>query len=157
MKPTTLRDRGLIPAPFDTAVPALRAAWRRVLVETLGGIDDGTAVHVVGSPDRRHVYTLSISPGDDVADPGSLCLPLTFELTTKERLIAEGHGSLWFLPSIGARRATMGELIGTIRWTTSRLGRYRSLGHGCISIQDAVGTYYQKYLTALGRASINHR
>jgi hypothetical protein len=100
---------------------------------------------------------LTISPGDDVADPGSLCLPLTFDLTTNDRLIAEGQCSLWFLPSAGARRTTTGELVGTIRWTGSRLGRYRSLGHGFISINDAVGACYQNYLTALGRASLNRR
>ena len=157
MRPTTLRDRGLLAVPFDAAVPTVRAAWRRVLIDTLGGVDDGAALYVIGSADERHVFTLTISPGADTAAADSLCLPLAFRLTTKERLIAEGDCRLSFVPSAGARRTTTGELRGTIRWSTSRVARYRSLGRRCTSINEVVGNRYQDYLSALGRTSIEHR
>lgn len=144
-------------APFDDAVPAVLAKWRRVLVETLGGVDDGVSVVVVGSSDKRHVFTLTISLGAGDTDTDVLCLPVSFGLTAGDRVVAEGDCRLRFMPSTSARRTTTGELVGTIRWSTSRLRRFRSLGHGRTSIEQAVGSCFQDYLSALGRMSIERR
>jgi hypothetical protein len=156
MKASSLRDRGLLQAPFESLQPGIQAAWRRVLVETLGGVDDGATVHVIGSVSRKHIYTLVITPVDEVVATGMLCLRLNFGLTVAQQTIAEGTCSLRFSPSTGVRPATIAELAGTVRWATSRLRRFRLLGPSFVSLSEAVGSCYQDYLSALRRTSIEH-
>ncbi len=157
MRTTTLRERGLILGSFDATIPTVRTEWRRVLVETLGALDDGVDLYVVGSVDRRHSFTLTISPGASTGGAQALRLPLTFALTAQDRLVAAGECGLEFSPSDGARRTTIADLLGTVRWSASRLRRFRMLGGSAMGIDDALGRSYQSFLTALGRESLNWR
>lgn len=157
MRTTILRERGLIFGPVDATISTIRTAWRRVLVDTLGGLDDGAALYIVGTADTRHTFTLTISPGTSSGDACALRLPLAIELTAQDRLMAEGECQLEFAPSDGAHRTTNADLLGTVRWSTSRRRRFRTLGRGSIGLDDAVGRCYQAFLTALGRESLNRR
>jgi hypothetical protein len=157
VRTTTLRERGLILGPFDATIPTVLTEWRRVLVETVGGLDDGAALYFVGSIDRRHAFTLTISPGTSSGSACALRLPLTFALTVQDRLVVEGECGLEFSPWDGARRTTIADLLGTVRWSTSRLRRFRMLGRSAMGVDDAVGRSYQSFLTALERESLNWR
>lgn len=157
MRTSRLCERGLIMGPFDVTIPTVRTEWRRVLVELLGGLDDGAALYVVGSVDRRHAFTLTIAPGTSRGDAGVLRLPLAFEMTAQGRLVADGECQLEFKPSAGARRTTDAELFGTVRWSTSRLRRCRMLGRRSIGVDDALERCYQAFLAALERESLNRR
>ena len=87
----------------------------------------------------------------------ALAFPLTFALTAQDRLVAAGECGLEFSPSDGARRTTIADLLGTVRWSASRLRRFRMLGGSAMGIDDALGRSYQSFLTALGRESLNWR
>lgn len=155
MRTAHLRERGLILGPSDTTIPTVQRVWRQVLVETVGGLDDGADLYIVGSADSRHVFTLTISPGTTSGDTRALRLPLAFEVTAQDRTMAEGECQLEFSPS--DNRTTNAELLVIIRWSTSRLRRRRTLGRSSVGVDDAVGRCYQAFLAALGRESMDRR
>lgn len=157
MRPTKLHAQGVLPARFDVAVEALHAGWRSVLVDTLGCLDSGSSLLLVGTADKRHVFTITISPGLECTTSRSFSVPFVFEVAAKERAMAEGDCRLSFAPAAGSHRSTVGELLGTIRWSRSRLGRFCSMGHGMVGVNEAVGYCFQDYLTALRRPANDHR
>ena len=128
------------------------------------GIEDPVAYHVLmPSNDGQARVQAAIAASGGLAPDLVPGRPLPADDLDPEALVEETRESAQHelenavAVLLAAGATTTGELVGTIRWTGSRLGRYRSLGHGFISINDAVGACYQNYLTALGRASLNRR